>query len=220
MKRYIKYSAFIVFVFHILMLALYFTPNNPLKSAYKALPESYINFLWRQSWKLFSPAPPTSTRTMLIKCNSDSSKNINWLDLSANSIQKTFEQPFSVYPKLRYIQREVGNQLVMKLRQLQISVCPMIENNVKSTESTNCLKKYIDKTKKSLTKTREYKVAVKYSKTVCAKDLDKHSILKRIDFRYVTTFSYPFSKREEYKKGKPYKVEYLEIPSYILKEGV
>ncbi|WP_027954895.1 DUF5819 family protein [Halobacillus kuroshimensis] len=94
-----------VFVFHLVITALYLTPFNPVKAKYSFAVNAYMEPLFSQNWRLFAPNPASTNNQFMVRAQFADGGTSDWLDLTTFMIDKNQANRFTPYNRLVRIQR-------------------------------------------------------------------------------------------------------------------
>lgn len=180
----------VIIVFHVIMISLHLSPDNPIKAKYKGLVNSYMSPLFTQNWNLFAPEPPTSSSKLWIKCNRGS-----WLDPAQSILTKHQAIRAGNWVKVLYVYRYHSREMI-KLLNL------VTEKNKCDKQDLNCYSRYV-------MDSPTYRTIRRMAIDGCTNHLG--SSPSQIQVMVIVSPVRPYSKRKE----KNYSAEYFKSHKFI-----
>jgi hypothetical protein len=100
---------------HFIMLFIYLSPNNPLKTAMNKRITNYIEPIFRQNWHLFSPNPGVEFTRIEIQCKSLTASS-GWFDPTFDIQNFHNKTRITGASKLLYLYRDLSDSLISEIR--------------------------------------------------------------------------------------------------------
>lgn len=214
-RRLLGAAVALVGAAHAAAVGLYLMPDSPLRRLFAFSSEEYVDRFWSQNWHLFSPAPPTSSTVLHVRC-SQGDEATPWLDVSSGIIEEAFAHPLSPYPKLRYVYNAVHDQLLQGVKTYVEEACGARDlPESRKGELASCGERVAADATRFIVRTAPYAMAARFGYDACRQSLPPEARLGpvRIELRLVNQFVFPFSQRAEIGTRRFARAEFFDFPS-------
>lgn len=194
MDRFLLKFVFIgLVVFHLGMTILYLLPNNPGTKYYQSFSRTYMDPIFTQNWKLFSPDPVVYNLKLFYRCKTTNDLWSPWQDPVAMLVQSHQDNRLLFKGKLIYVYHGLYRNLLNK--------------NATSMETTKC--KRDDalceiKRKQEIAKTAEAQIVTRFVATVCK----RQNHLATNEFRIIKEYPKKFSERHLENANQPIQIAF------------
>ena len=150
---------------HVMAIALYLAPPNPLSNSYRAVINGYINPIFAQNWKLFAPDPQPYSLKVFYQCEGDG----HWFDPVKETLAEFQGNRLSHKGKLMY----VYNGMIRSLINKKIDQCKL--------DSTGCSNPVMNE---QVLESDAYKNMARYIAGFCGDKPNRFRVAKVFSFKY------------------------------------
>jgi hypothetical protein len=200
MQRFIKLIIASIATIHICMTILYLLPVNPISKEYQQYVHKYMNTLFRQDWKLFSPEPALYSLKMFYTCQAKDlhSTETHWKDPLINLVRSHQQNRLSFAGKRIYVYQGMYRQVLNKKSRIQ--------NQLKcENDDLACAAKL----KKKVIQSKEFIHINRFVSALCLAEGENQPHR----FKLIKTYPIPFSQRNN-PRAKP--VNTIEFDSEVV----